>query len=279
MNSWAGLEAVCEVIHTTEVVIGEMKPHQALRERQSSMRLALEAVAEGRAQAAISAGNTGAYLALSRLILKPIAGIDRPAIASQMPTLRGECVMLDLGGSLTASAKNLVDYAVMGDIFARYVLGVTAPTIGLLNVGREASKGNEVLQEAYAILKTMPLNFYGFIEGDDIGAGTVDVVVTDGFTGNVALKTGEGLVKLLLSSLRKIFSSSWYGQFLGLLAKPFFQELKGHFDPRHYNGHGGTDGVGFAHALEMAHDMIATPIHKIILEAVSPDFSLGAQSA
>lgn len=277
------VKAVSEVVHTPEAISGSMTPSQALRLKGASMRLALEAVAQEKAAGAVSAGNTGAYLALSRMILKTITGVDRPAIASQLPTQRGESVMMDLGGSLTASAKNLVDYALMGNAFAQCVLGISSPTIGLLNVGREDSKGHDILQEAFAILKGLPLQFHGFIEGDDIGKGSVDVIITDGFTGNVALKMGEGTVRLLMTFLKRSFRSSLYGQFIGWLARPFFKELRAHLDPRSYNGavwlglkgiavksHGGTDALGFAHAVEMAYDMIASDINGVIARSLIP---------
>src|SRR4051812_7495338 len=176
--------------HTADIVTGDAKPSVALRSgRQSSMRLALDAVQSGEAAGIVSAGNTGALMAIAKFVLRTLPGIDRPAIASFFPTLRGESVMLDLGANLSCDAENLVQFAVMGNVFARTVLGTLKPTVGLLNVGSEEVKGHEAVREAAAILKATPLpgSFHGFVEGDDIARGTVDVIVTDGFTGNVAL--------------------------------------------------------------------------------------------
>src|SRR5438309_2149319 len=178
--------------HTDEVVLDDAKPSQALRTaRQSSMRLAIDAVADGRADGIVSAGNTGALMAMAKIALKMLPGIDRPAIASFFPTQRGESVMLDLGANIECDADNLVQFALMGDAFARSVLGLTQPTIGLLNVGSEDLKGHDAVRAAATQLRAenSPIRFFGFIEGNDIAAGTVDVIVTDGFTGNVALKT------------------------------------------------------------------------------------------
>jgi len=281
LKTFPSLESVCEIVHTEEFVKACTKPSQALRTMmRSSMRLALELVSEKRAHGAVSAGNTGAYLALSKMILKTLGGIDRPAIASQIPTARGESVMLDLGGTLEASSRNLIEYALMGEVFAKKILGSSHPTIGLLNVGKEETKGNDTLQQAFLTLKSSSMNFHGFVEGDDISLGTVSVVVTDGFTGNVALKTGEGVTKFCFSSLKKCLSSGLRGRFAGWLAAPFLKELKQHFDPRSYNGaiwlglngvavksHGGTDALGFAHAVEMAYDMVIHNVTESINQA------------
>ncbi|BDB96560.1 phosphate acyltransferase PlsX [Candidatus Hydrogenosomobacter endosymbioticus] len=277
-------DRVC-IIHTDQVVSTGEKPSRAVRGMaRSSMRLALEAVVEGAADGVISAGNTGAYMALSKVMLKTLPGIARPAIASQIPTERGESIMLDLGGSLSCTSKNLVDFAVMGSVFAKHVLGVDNPSVGLLNVGSEETKGDGVLQEAASIIKSRNVNFYGFIEGDDISSGVVDVMVTDGFTGNIALKTGEGVMKLLMNSLKKSLSSSTRGRLAMMLAKPLLLEMTKYFDPRSYNGalwlglngiavksHGGADERGFAYALEMIADMISADINNKILKEVSED--------
>ncbi len=185
--------------HTNEVVLDDAKPSLALRGgRQSSMRLAIDAVADGRADGVVSAGNTGALMAMAKFVLKTLPGIDRPAIASFFPTRRGESVMLDLGANVECDAENLVQFALLGDAFARTVLGLVEPTVGLLNVGSEDQKGNDAVRAASLRLRgaLTPIRFCGFIEGDDIAAGTVDVVVTDGFTGNIAVKTAEGTAKL-----------------------------------------------------------------------------------
>src|ERR1700720_1702752 len=185
--------------HTGEVVADDLRPSLALRTgRQSSMWLAIDAVADGRADGVVSAGNTGALMAIAKFVLKMLPGIDRPAIASFFPTQRGESVILDLGANIECDADNLVQFALMGDVFARTALGLVQPTVGLLNVGEEELKGNDAVRAAAAKLRggMTPIRFHGFVEGDDIAAGTVDVVVTDGFTGNIALKTTEGTARL-----------------------------------------------------------------------------------
>lgn len=257
--------------HAPDVIPNEMKPTAALRLRQASMRLAIEAVAQGEAGGVISAGNTGALLTLAKIVIKTLPGIDRPAMAGVGPSERGEVVMLDLGANVTCDARNLVEFAVMGDVFARTVLGLPAPSIGLLNVGSEEMKGGEQLREAADILKDSPLGaqFHGFVEGYDIAAGTTDVIVTDGFTGNVALKTGEGALKLVGGLLRQVFESSVSARVGYLLARPALDRLREWLDPRRYNGavmlglngvvvksHGSTDAEGFAHALDVAMEML-----------------------
>ncbi|MFQ5774353.1 MAG: phosphate acyltransferase PlsX [Kiloniellaceae bacterium] len=265
------LRAVTTLVHTDDVVSGEEKPSVALRSgRNSSMRLAINAVHEGRADGVVSAGNTGALMAMAKFVLKTLPGVDRPAIGAFFPTLRGETLMLDLGANVSCNARNLVDFAVMGNAFARCVLGVLQPTFGLLNVGSEELKGHEALQEASAALREahLPGEFVGFIEGDDIAKGTVDVVVTDGFTGNVALKTAEGTAMLINEYMRRTFKSSIVAGLGYLLARSAMRKLRKRLDPRRYNGaiflglngitvksHGGTDSLGFANAIGVAIDM------------------------
>jgi len=234
------------------------------------MRLAIDAVAEGRADGVVSAGNTGALMAMAKFALKMLPGIDRPAIASFFPTQRGESVMLDLGANTECDAENLVQFALMGDVFARTVLGLVEPTVGLLNVGAEDLKGNDAVREASARLRLAmtPIRFYGFVEGDDIAAGTVDVVVTDGFTGNVAVKTAEGTAKLFSEFLDAAFRHSLLARFGYLFARGALRKLRMRSDPRRYNGamflgldgiavksHGSTDAFGFANAIGVAIDM------------------------
>lgn len=265
------LKAVTTLVHTDDVVGADDKPSVALRGgRNSSMRLAINAVHDGRAAGVVSAGNTGALMAMAKFVLKTLPGVDRPAIAAFFPTLRGETLMLDLGANVTCNARNLIDFAVMGNAFARCVLGVLQPTCGLLNVGSEERKGHEALHEAAAVLReaSLPGEFVGFVEGDDIAQGTVDVVVTDGFTGNVALKTAEGTAKLVGEYLRATFKSSLMAGLGYLLARPSLNKLRKRLDPRRYNGaiflglngitvksHGGTDAFGFANAIGVAVDM------------------------
>lgn len=265
------LSACCTVLHTAAMVPSEMKPTAALRVRGSSMRLAIDAVATGQAHGVVSAGNTGALLALAKIVVKTLPGIDRPAMAGIGPSARGDVVILDLGANVQCDARNLVEFAIMGDVFARTVLGLPAPSIGLLNVGSEELKGDERVRQAAEVLRLSHVapNFRGFVEGHDITAGTVDVVVTDGFTGNVALKTGEGAFKLVGDLLRQIFRGSLLGKLAYLLAKPGLDRLRLWLDPRRYNGavflglngvvvksHGGTDAEGFAHAVDVAMDMV-----------------------
>ncbi|MEZ5830034.1 MAG: phosphate acyltransferase PlsX [Dongiaceae bacterium] len=269
-----GLSAVSTVRHAETEVKMDDKPSQALRAgRKSSMRLAIDAVHEGEAAAIVSAGNTGALMAMAKVVLRTLPGIDRPAIASFFPTLRSESVMLDLGANVQCDATNLVQFAVMGSVFARTVLGVREPTIGLLNVGTEEMKGHEEVRGAAQMLREashVPGTFHGFVEGDDIARGTVDVIVTDGFTGNVALKSIEGTVKLYSQFLRHSFKSSWMAGLGYLMARPALNALRARLDPRRYNGaifmglngicvksHGGTDAFGFANAIGVAVDMVA----------------------
>ena len=263
--------AACTVRHTPDVVSSEMKPTAALRMRNSSMRLAIDAVATGEAHGVVSAGNTGALLALAKIVVKTLPGIDRPAMAGIGPSARGDVVILDLGANVQCDSRNLVEFAIMGDVFARTVLGLPNPTLGLLNVGSEELKGLDRVRQAAEILRVshVAANFHGFVEGHDITSGTVDVVVTDGFTGNVALKTGEGAFKLVSDLLRQIFRGSLLGKMAYLLARPGLERLRLWLDPRRYNGavflglngvvvksHGGTDAEGFAHAVDVAMDMV-----------------------
>ena len=265
------LRGAVTLFHTNEVVADDAKPSLALRTgRQSSMRLAIDAVADGQADGVVSAGNTGAMMAIAKTVLKMLPGIDRPAIASFFPTRRGESVMLDLGANVECDAENLVQFALMGDVFARTVLGLAEPTVGLLNVGSEDLKGNDAVRGASVRLRgaLTPIRFYGFIEGDDIAAGTVDVVVTDGFTGNIAVKTAEGTAKLFGEFLEAAFRHSLPARIGYLFARSALRKLRIRSDPRRYNGamflglggiavksHGSTDAFGFANAIGVAIDM------------------------
>jgi phosphate acyltransferase len=264
--------ARCATIqHTDELVTNEAKPSLALRSgRRSSMRLAIDAVAEAKADCVVSAGNTGALMAMAKFALKTLPGIDRPAIASFFPTMRGESVMLDLGANVECDADNLTQFALMGDAFARTVLGLTHPTIGLLNVGSEDLKGNDAVRSAATRLRApnSPVKFHGFIEGNDIANGTVDVVVTDGFTGNIALKTAEGTARMFGEFVRAAFKHSVLARVGYLLAADALRKMRQRMDPRRYNGamllglngivvksHGGADALGFANAIGVAVDM------------------------
>ena len=273
--------AVCTVRHAPDVIGNDMKPTAALRMRNASMRIAIDAVAAGEAAGVVSAGNTGALLALAKIVIKALPGIDRPAMAAIGPSARGDVVMLDLGANVQCDARNLVQFAVMGDVFARTVLGLTAPTIGLLNVGSEDLKGDDTVRQAAEVLRASHIGpqFHGFVEGHDIAAGTTDVVVTDGFTGNVALKTGEGALKLIGELLRQVFNRNWASRLAYLLARPGLDRLREWLDPRRYNGavmvglngvvvksHGGTDAQGFAHAVDVAMDMVVHRFNERIRE-------------
>ncbi len=274
-----------KIHHTDDVVTGDAKPSVALRTgRRSSMRLAIDAVAEGQADSIVSAGNTGALMAMAKFALKMLPGIDRPAMASFFPTQRGESVMLDLGANIECDADNLVQFALMGDVFARTVLGLLQPTVGLLNVGVEDLKGNDAVRGASARLRDAgsPIRFHGFIEGNDITAGTVDVVVTDGFTGNIAIKMGEGSAHLFADFLRSAFQYSLAARFGYLFAAGALRKLRERLDPRRYNGavflgldgicvksHGGSDALGFANAIGVAVDMKVNGFLDKIREGVS----------
>jgi glycerol-3-phosphate acyltransferase PlsX len=271
------LAASSELRHTADRISGDAKPSAALRGgRNSSMRLAIDAVRAGEADGVVSAGNTGALMALAKFVLRTLESIDRPAIASFFPTLRGESVMLDLGANVECSAENLVQFAVMGESFARTVLGVQHPTIGILNVGSEELKGHDEVRAAAATLRAGQLagQFHGFVEGNDITEGTTDVVVTDGFTGNIALKTAEGTARLYSEFLRGAFRSSLTAKLGYVFARHALAKVRERTDPRRYNGamflglngivvksHGGTDAIGFANAIGVAADMVANRIN------------------
>lgn len=270
LTKYPNLSNCIKIHHTEEVVTNDTKPSAAIRGmKQSSMRLAIQSVSEGISHAVVSAGNTGAYMALSKIILKTLDGIDRPAIAATIPTFNEPCIALDLGANIDCTSENLVQFAVMGDIMAQRILHKNNPRVGLLNVGSEELKGSATVQQASQILKTVnQLNYVGFIEGDDITSGKVDVVVTDGFTGNIALKTMEGTAHFIMGSLKKALSSSWRGKLAYGIGHSVFSTLKSHLDPRLYNGaafiglkqvavksHGGTDGFGFANAIRVAADL------------------------
>jgi len=267
-----GLAQAVEIVPAADAVSADDKPSFALRRRrQSSMWLACQAAAEGRADTVVSAGNTGALLAISMFAMRMLDGADRPALASFLPTTRGETVMLDLGANLECDAGNLAEFAVMGSVFAQVLLGLDAPKVGLLNVGSEELKGHEELRQAAGWLRRAggPVNFHGFVEGNDIGAGVVDVVVTDGFTGNVALKAIEGTAKLYSGWVREVFRTSTFAKVGYLFSSGAWRKLYKRVDPRRYNGgvfvglngvcvksHGGTDDLGFAYAIGVGRDMV-----------------------
>ena len=266
------LAAVATLEHTAERVDPDARPAQVLRQgRHTSMRLAIDSVKDGRAGAAVSAGNTGALMALAKFVLKTLPGIERPAIASMMPSRESLTVFLDLGANAECDAENLVQFAVMGEVYARAVLGVAKPTVGLLNIGTEEVKGHDTIRRAAAMLRAsgLPIEFRGFVEGTDLTSGKVDVIVTDGFTGNVALKVAEGTVSLYTQFLREAFKSSFMSRIGYGLARPALDLLKQRLDPRRYNGamflglngvvvksHGNTDALGFANAIGVAVELV-----------------------
>jgi glycerol-3-phosphate acyltransferase PlsX len=268
------LKAAAKVVHTDVAIRMDDKPSQALRNGRwkSSMWLTIDAVKKGEADAAISAGNTGALMAMAKFNLRMMAGIERPAIAAIWPTLKGESIVLDLGASIGADTEHLLDMAVMGSAMARVLLGLDRPKVGLLNIGVEEVKGLEQVREAGRILREAPLphmDYIGFVEGDDIGKGRADVVVTEGFAGNIALKAAEGTARQFAEYLRGAISQSIWSKLGYLLAKPAFNMLRNKMDPRKSNGgvflglngvviksHGGTDAEGFAAAINVGYEMV-----------------------
>lgn len=257
------------ICSASEVVAMDEPPAQALRfKKNSSMRIAINLVKEGKADACVSAGNTGALMATARFVLKTWPGIDRPAISALLPTSKKNKTvrLLDLGANVDSSSEHLFQFAVMGTILAAAVTNIERPTLGLLNVGSEEIKGNEQVKETAKLLTDSPLiNYVGYVEGDDIYKGTVDVIVCDGFVGNVALKTSEGLAKMLTQNIKTAFMENLYSKFVAFLAKPILKNMAKRFDPSHYNGaslvglqgtviksHGSAGVTAFANAIKEA---------------------------
>jgi glycerol-3-phosphate acyltransferase PlsX len=255
------------VIHPASEVVGmDEPPAQALRgKKDSSMRVAINLVKEGAAQAAVSAGNTGALMATARFVLKTLAGIDRPAIVTTLPTVHGHVHMLDLGANVDCTPEQLLQFAIMGSILVSAVEGKERPTVALLNIGAEDIKGNEVVKKAHDLLRASPLNYVGYAEGDEIYTGTADVIVCDGFVGNVALKTSEGLARMMAHFMRDEFRRNVFTKLAGLVALPVLRAFRWRLDPRRYNGatliglngtviksHGGADALAFRHAIHEA---------------------------
>ena len=261
-----------EFIHTPDYVASDEKPSAAVRSgRNSSLWLAIDAVKKGKASAVVSSGNTGALMAFSKLILGTMPGIHRPAIVTILPTRKSECVVLDLGANAECNARNLVEFAIMGEAYCRAVLKREHPTIGVLNIGSEDIKGRDEIRQAAQILRDSPLSdeFKGFVESDDIALGAVDVFVTDGFTGNIALKAIEGTARLMVNLLKDVSARSIMSKLGFLLALPSLKRLKKKMDPGRYNGamlvglkgisiksHGGADAFGFANAVNVAIDTV-----------------------
>ncbi len=264
-----GILARLSVVGASEVIASDDPPAQAMRsKRDSSMRVAIDLVRKGEADACVSAGNTGALMAISRLVLRMLDGIDRPAIAAQLPNRRGlATTMLDLGANVDCSPANLHQFALMGSALVTVLDDKPRPLVGLLNIGEEAIKGNDVVKEAAELIASSGLNFHGNVEGDDIYAGTVDVIVADGFVGNVALKTSEGLAQMLLGFMKDEFTRGPLARLSALLARPVLRRFKDRADHRRYSGavllglkgvvfksHGASDAFAFEHALRRAHD-------------------------
>jgi glycerol-3-phosphate acyltransferase PlsX len=268
------LKAASRVIHTDVAVGMEDKPSQALRRgrKTSSMWLAIDAVKKGEADVAVSAGNTGALMAMARFHLHTLRGIDRPAIAAVWPTLRGDSIVLDLGATIGGDARHLMALAIMGAAMASVLLNIERPTVGLLNIGTEEIKGHEEIREAGEMLRAMnlpQLDYIGFVEGDGIGKGAADVIVTEGFAGNIAVKAAEGTARQMSDFLRTAMSRSWRSKLGYLLARKAFRELRDKLDPKKSNGgvllglngvvvksHGGTDAEGFAYAVDVGYEMV-----------------------
>ena len=262
----AALKSRLTVHATTQVVAMDEKPQDALRKKKdSSMRVAIDLVKAGEAQACVSAGNTGALMATARFVLKTIEGVDRPAIISRIPARHGHTHVLDLGANSECTAEHLFQFAVMGTVVASDMHGIAKPRVGLLNIGEEETKGDSVVQEASRLIASSKLNYIGFVEGDDIFSGEADVIVTDGFTGNVALKTMEGVVSMLVGAAKAEYTRNPFRYLAAAASWPVFKSLRREFDPRTYNGasmvglsgvviksHGRADQISFENALRVA---------------------------
>ncbi|HYL01977.1 MAG TPA: phosphate acyltransferase PlsX [Steroidobacteraceae bacterium] len=281
----AAVRERAKVAPASQVVAMDDKPREAIRHKKdSSMRVAVDLVRDGSASACVSAGNTGALTAIAHFVLKTLPGVERAAIISAIPAAHGHTHMLDLGANTKATPEQLRQFAAMGAIVAREVYGVAAPRIGLLNIGEEDIKGHEVVQAAHALLGASGLNYVGFVEGDDIFSGDVDVVVTDGFTGNVALKTMEGVAGLIADRLRQEFQASFLGRLAGAVARPVLRRAAAGLDPRRYNGacmvglsgivvksHGRADDLAFSRAIGTAALAAHRGLTTHIAQALRPD--------
>ena len=268
------------VRHADEVVLMDEAPAAALKgKKHSSMRVAVNLVKSGEAQACVSAGNTGALMAISRFVLKTLPGIDRPAICSVLPNMKGSTYMLDLGANVDCGPEHLLQFAIMGATLVAAVEHKERPSVGLLNIGEEAIKGNEVVKQAAELLRSSGLNFQGNVEGDDIYKGKTDIVVCDGFVGNIALKTSEGLAQMLGSSLREEFKRSWYTRLAAIVAMPVLSAFKSRFDHRRYNGatliglrgivvksHGSADVFGFERAILRAMEEVQSEVLQRLMQ-------------
>lgn len=277
-----------EVVHASEVVGMDEPPQTAMRlKKDSSMRVAINLVKEGKSHAIVSAGNTGALMAIARYVLRTMKGIDRPAIAKLLPTIKGDVCVLDLGANVESSPEHLLQFGIMGAQLMRAVTQKPAPSVGILNIGSEDIKGHEGIKKASELLRGSSLNFYGNVEGDDINKGTVDVVVCDGFTGNIALKTIEGVAKMIAVFLKEEFTRSIWSKLMALAAFPVLQKVKTRLDPRKYNGavllglnglviksHGGADDIAFYYALDQAYHEVNAGVINLLEEFLSKNIEL-----
>ena len=273
--------------HASEVVGMDEAPVHALKKKKdSSMRVAINLVADGSVQACVSAGNTGALMATSKFVLKTIRGISRPAICTALPGINGHTHMLDLGANLECEAENLAEFALMGSVLAQSVEGIENPSIGLLNIGSEAVKGSELIKRASQMISASGLNYYGFVEGDDIFKSTVNVVVTDGFVGNVSLKTGEGLATLFSHVLQAEFKRNWLTKLAALVALPVLNAVRRRLDHRRYNGasllglngiviksHGSADVSSYLNAIRIASIEVDKDVPQRISSVIESHFS------
>lgn len=272
-----------QVKHASQIVTMEDSPALALKNKKdSSMRVAINLVKENQADAVVSAGNTGALMATARFVLKMLPGIDRPAICTVMPSLHGHTHVLDLGANVDSSAEHLYQFALMGSELSKAIDEIPSPRVGLLNIGQEAIKGNEQVKAANALLEDSPLNYIGYVEGDDIYLGEVDVIVCDGFVGNVALKTSEGLAKLISLKLKGSFTRNFLSKVAGVLSMPVLKNFRQEIDPRRYNGasllglqgiavksHGGADSLAFANAISIARTEIIKQVPQRINKQIA----------
>ena len=292
--AYSTLSSRIEVVHASEVVAMDEAPAIALRtKRDSSMRVGAQLVKEGRAHALVSAGNTGALMAISRFVLRMMDGIERPAIAAQLPnSAGGATTMLDLGANVDCGPEHYLQFAIMGAALAQALDENARPRVGLLNIGEELIKGNETVKKASELLAESSLNFIGNVEGNDIFNGRVDVIVCDGFVGNVALKTSEGLAQMFGLAIREEFSRTWFAKLAGLVALPVLNRFKTRFDHRRYNGasliglrgvviksHGSADAIAFESAIRRAYDAVRNDVLGKISASLAHDVSGNLASA
>ncbi|MEE9491959.1 MAG: phosphate acyltransferase PlsX [Gammaproteobacteria bacterium] len=269
--------------HASQQIAMDESASSALRSKKdSSMRVAINLVKQGKADACVSAGNTGALMATARFVLKTLPGIDRPAICTSLPTIHGHTLMLDLGANIESTPEHLFQFAVMGSILASAIDGTSAPSIGLLNIGEEEMKGNETVKNAAALLSSSTLNYIGFVEGDDVYKGTSDVVVCDGFVGNISLKTSEGVAKMIAHFIRAEFSRNIFTRLAAVCAMPVLKAFRRRIDPRRYNGasllglrgtviksHGSADALSFANAIDVAATVFSQSVPERISERLT----------